>query len=217
MFENRKSDDKPLLQFSEQDKTDNSWSLQNELSSLPEYSKAERSHLQSGSYANGHNFYSPPNVLYPEISQKPQQTPYYTENEIVQSKDIYHPKPTLPELPQRINLPTQPPQLPPKPRMHSQDSDSNLLPSYSDSTNTHSGDTNQQTSSTSKSSYPEEKSGVVNRPDNDIIKATMLIIPQQTSTSDTCTTEKEEEIVMLVSERDLIVLGWIHAGSFSVD
>ncbi|OMJ18895.1 STAM-binding protein [Smittium culicis] len=180
-------------------------------------------------------------VLYPEISQKPQQNPYYTDNEIVQSKDIYFPKPTLPELPQRINSPIQPPQLPPKPRMHSQDSDSNQLPSYSDSKNTISGDINQQTTSTSKSDYPEEKSGVVNRPvilptrlvsvfldyaskntnanletcgiicgENDIIKATMLIIPQQTSTSDTCTTEKEEEIVMLVSERDLIVLGWIH-------
>ncbi|KAL1921190.1 uncharacterized protein VTP21DRAFT_10906 [Calcarisporiella thermophila] len=37
-----------------------------------------------------------------------------------------------------------------------------------------------------------------------------LIIPKQTSTSDTCTTTNEEELFAYQDERDLMTLGWIH-------
>lgn len=39
---------------------------------------------------------------------------------------------------------------------------------------------------------------------------TYLVIPQQTSTSDTCTTENEELLFDFVDKNDLFILGWIH-------
>ncbi|ORX92114.1 Mov34-domain-containing protein [Basidiobolus meristosporus CBS 931.73] len=39
---------------------------------------------------------------------------------------------------------------------------------------------------------------------------TTLIIPKQTSTSDTCTTTNEEELFSYQDENDLMTLGWIH-------
>ncbi|ORZ14809.1 hypothetical protein BCR44DRAFT_124588 [Catenaria anguillulae PL171] len=39
---------------------------------------------------------------------------------------------------------------------------------------------------------------------------THLIIPKQTSTSDTCSTECEEELVMYQHARSLTTLGWVH-------
>ncbi|KAJ2011007.1 hypothetical protein GGI06_004702, partial [Coemansia sp. S85] len=39
---------------------------------------------------------------------------------------------------------------------------------------------------------------------------TTLIIPKQSATSDTCTTEREEELFVEQMARDLITLGWIH-------
>lgn len=39
---------------------------------------------------------------------------------------------------------------------------------------------------------------------------TTLLIPKQTSTSDTCTTENEEEVFEYQDKHDLLTLGWIH-------
>ncbi|CAO3665056.1 unnamed protein product [Umbelopsis vinacea] len=39
---------------------------------------------------------------------------------------------------------------------------------------------------------------------------TTLLIPKQTSTSDTCTTENEEEVFEYQDRHDLLTLGWIH-------
>ena len=39
---------------------------------------------------------------------------------------------------------------------------------------------------------------------------THLIIPKQTSTSDSCTTLSEEELFEIQDSYDLLTLGWIH-------
>ncbi|KAI7832915.1 hypothetical protein BX661DRAFT_141219 [Kickxella alabastrina] len=47
-------------------------------------------------------------------------------------------------------------------------------------------------------------------PGQDALIMTTLIIPKQTATSDTCTTQNEEELFVEQMDRDLITLGWIH-------
>ncbi|KAJ2568079.1 hypothetical protein IW140_004167 [Coemansia sp. RSA 1813] len=47
-------------------------------------------------------------------------------------------------------------------------------------------------------------------PGQEALVMTTLIIPKQSATSDTCTTEKEEELFAEQMDRDLITLGWIH-------
>ncbi|KAJ2558615.1 hypothetical protein EV175_000709 [Coemansia sp. RSA 1933] len=47
-------------------------------------------------------------------------------------------------------------------------------------------------------------------PGQEALVMTTLIIPKQSATSDTCTTEKEEELFAEQIDRDLITLGWIH-------
>ncbi|KAG0229877.1 hypothetical protein B0O80DRAFT_448222 [Mortierella sp. GBAus27b] len=42
------------------------------------------------------------------------------------------------------------------------------------------------------------------------LTVTTLIIPKQTSTSDTCSTTNEDELFEFQSQRDLMTLGWIH-------
>ena len=39
---------------------------------------------------------------------------------------------------------------------------------------------------------------------------THLVIPKQTSTSDSCTTSNEEEMFDVQDKHDLVTLGWIH-------
>ncbi|CAO3617453.1 unnamed protein product [Mucor hiemalis] len=45
---------------------------------------------------------------------------------------------------------------------------------------------------------------------NNILKITTLIIPKQTGTPDTCTTENEEELFDIQDKYDLLTFGWIH-------
>ncbi|KAI9144633.1 hypothetical protein BKA69DRAFT_1053510 [Paraphysoderma sedebokerense] len=45
---------------------------------------------------------------------------------------------------------------------------------------------------------------------HNILLVTTLLIPKQTSTSDTCTTTNEEEMFEYQDKNDLITLGWIH-------
>lgn len=45
---------------------------------------------------------------------------------------------------------------------------------------------------------------------NNILKITTLIIPKQTGTSDTCTTENEEDLFDIQDKHDLLTFGWIH-------
>ncbi|KAG0173980.1 hypothetical protein DFQ30_006459 [Apophysomyces sp. BC1015] len=45
---------------------------------------------------------------------------------------------------------------------------------------------------------------------NNILTVTTLIIPKQTGTSDTCTTENEEELFEFQDKYDLLTFGWIH-------
>ncbi|KAF7722633.1 hypothetical protein EC973_002905 [Apophysomyces ossiformis] len=45
---------------------------------------------------------------------------------------------------------------------------------------------------------------------NNILTVTTLIIPKQTGTSDTCTTENEEELFEFQDKHDLLTFGWIH-------
>ncbi|CAO3636054.1 unnamed protein product [Cunninghamella blakesleeana] len=45
---------------------------------------------------------------------------------------------------------------------------------------------------------------------NNILKMTTLIIPKQTGTSDTCTTQNEEELFEFQDANDLLTFGWIH-------
>ncbi|KAJ2704320.1 hypothetical protein FB645_003401 [Coemansia sp. IMI 203386] len=47
-------------------------------------------------------------------------------------------------------------------------------------------------------------------PGQEALIMTTLIIPKQSATSDTCTTEHEEELFVEQMDRDLITLGWIH-------
>ncbi|KAJ2784723.1 hypothetical protein H4R18_000938 [Coemansia javaensis] len=47
-------------------------------------------------------------------------------------------------------------------------------------------------------------------PGQQALVMTTLIIPKQSATSDTCTTEREEELFAEQMDRDLITLGWIH-------
>lgn len=46
--------------------------------------------------------------------------------------------------------------------------------------------------------------------DDGVLAMTTLIMPKQSATSDTCTTEHEEELFREQMARDLITLGWIH-------
>ncbi|KAJ2463269.1 hypothetical protein GGI02_005278 [Coemansia sp. RSA 2322] len=46
--------------------------------------------------------------------------------------------------------------------------------------------------------------------ERDALVMTTLIIPKQSATSDTCTTEREEELFVEQIARDLITIGWIH-------
>lgn len=48
-----------------------------------------------------------------------------------------------------------------------------------------------------------------------ILIITTLIIPKQTATSDTCTTEHEEEFFDYQDKRDLMTLGWIHVSGLN--
>ena len=43
----------------------------------------------------------------------------------------------------------------------------------------------------------------------------MLLIPKQSGTADTCTTENEEDIFNYQDSKNLITLGWIHVSSLS--
>ncbi|KAI8096923.1 uncharacterized protein BX664DRAFT_325188 [Halteromyces radiatus] len=45
---------------------------------------------------------------------------------------------------------------------------------------------------------------------NNVLQVTTLIIPKQTGTSDTCTTENEEELFEYQDAHDLLTFGWIH-------
>ncbi|CAG8622083.1 16943_t:CDS:2 [Acaulospora colombiana] len=45
---------------------------------------------------------------------------------------------------------------------------------------------------------------------HNVFYVTTLIIPKQTSTSDTCTMTNEEELIEYQEQRSLIMLGWIH-------
>ncbi|KAI7864963.1 hypothetical protein BDF14DRAFT_1828917 [Spinellus fusiger] len=45
---------------------------------------------------------------------------------------------------------------------------------------------------------------------NNILTVNTLIIPKQTGTSDTCTTENEEELFEFQNQHDLLTFGWIH-------
>ncbi|CEP14054.1 hypothetical protein [Parasitella parasitica] len=45
---------------------------------------------------------------------------------------------------------------------------------------------------------------------NNVLKITTLIIPKQTGTSDTCTTENEEDLFDIQDKHDLLTFGWIH-------
>ncbi|KAI9308460.1 hypothetical protein BJ944DRAFT_260165 [Cunninghamella echinulata] len=45
---------------------------------------------------------------------------------------------------------------------------------------------------------------------NNVLNMTTLIIPKQTGTSDTCTTENEEELFEYQDANDLLTFGWIH-------
>ncbi|KAJ2715501.1 hypothetical protein H4R19_001170 [Coemansia spiralis] len=47
-------------------------------------------------------------------------------------------------------------------------------------------------------------------PGQQTLVMTTLILPKQRATSDTCTTEREEELFAEQMDRDLITLGWIH-------
>ncbi|OLY77787.1 STAM-binding protein [Smittium mucronatum] len=232
-------DDSPLMKFSEQDKAENPWSLQDELSNLPEYSKHGQTNLNVR-----HDFRHDTTTQYPQFESNPSPVPNIRRdldmnNSNLRSSSLEY------EMPRPSSPP--PPHLPPKPENLKREPN---LSSYRSNESIHSdlkqmsiSSNKNEIETSSKLDYSDEKSGVVNRPvilparlcsvfldyakantkanletcgilcgtiDNGIIKTTMLIIPQQTATSDTCTTEKEEEILMLTSEHDLIVLGWIH-------
>lgn len=45
---------------------------------------------------------------------------------------------------------------------------------------------------------------------------THLIIPKQTSTSDSCTTLSEEELFEIQDSYDLLTLGWIHVSNYTL-
>ncbi|KAI9318817.1 hypothetical protein BX666DRAFT_1544310 [Dichotomocladium elegans] len=45
---------------------------------------------------------------------------------------------------------------------------------------------------------------------NNVLRITTLIIPKQSGTPDTCTTENEEELFEYQDSQDLLTLGWIH-------
>jgi len=45
---------------------------------------------------------------------------------------------------------------------------------------------------------------------NNVLKVTHLLLPQQTSDSDSCTTHSEEDIFYFQDANNLITLGWIH-------
>ncbi|ORX68822.1 Mov34-domain-containing protein [Linderina pennispora] len=47
-------------------------------------------------------------------------------------------------------------------------------------------------------------------PGQETLVVTTLIIPKQKATSDTCTTENEEELVVTQMQLELLTLGWIH-------
>ena len=42
---------------------------------------------------------------------------------------------------------------------------------------------------------------------------THLLIPKQTSTSDSCTTLNEEDLFEFQDSNDLVTLGWIHVST----
>jgi len=48
-----------------------------------------------------------------------------------------------------------------------------------------------------------------NNQSKNVLIATTLVIPKQNGTSDTCTTENEEEILLIADKEDLITLGWV--------
>ncbi|KAL0084200.1 hypothetical protein J3Q64DRAFT_1809830 [Phycomyces blakesleeanus] len=46
---------------------------------------------------------------------------------------------------------------------------------------------------------------------NNVLTITTLILPKQTGTSDTCSTENEEDLFEFQNKHDLLTFGWIHA------
>lgn len=51
---------------------------------------------------------------------------------------------------------------------------------------------------------------------HDQLFITHLLIPKQSGTSDSCSTENEEEIFTFQDEHDLITLGWIHVSALEI-
>ncbi|KAI9014502.1 hypothetical protein CLU79DRAFT_838356 [Phycomyces nitens] len=49
---------------------------------------------------------------------------------------------------------------------------------------------------------------------NNILTITTLILPKQTGTSDTCSTENEEDLFEFQNKHDLLTFGWIHASAY---
>ncbi|OAD72247.1 hypothetical protein PHYBLDRAFT_177688 [Phycomyces blakesleeanus NRRL 1555(-)] len=45
---------------------------------------------------------------------------------------------------------------------------------------------------------------------NNVLTITTLILPKQTGTSDTCSTENEEDLFEFQNKHDLLTFGWIH-------
>ncbi|GAB5585855.1 hypothetical protein Unana1_00755 [Umbelopsis nana] len=210
----------------DEDLSDKPWSLQDEL----------RGVVGVGTQAdviNRQQLMASPNIHYPGVLQRNQSDQFQYQ---INTGDVAIGSPPLPRketlspalrdfnappIPPKVQLEAAP-QLPPKVGLEITDHVADEHGEYSEAT-TESGDPLRRMNTplrildrfldiASKNTKNNlETCGILcGRLKSNELTITTLLIPKQTSTSDTCTTENEEEVFEYQDKHDLLTLGWIH-------
>ncbi|CAM0138566.1 hypothetical protein VKS41_007186 [Umbelopsis sp. WA50703] len=213
-------------QVDEEERVPQPWSLQDELRGVVGVgSHAEAFQRQATSVA--------PNFQYPGVLQRNTSDNFTyqlnTSDVAVVSpplpgKELLSPanrNAMVPPIPPKVQL-ENPPQLPPKVEIESMDSIPVDLQDYSGATTESGGPLRTVHTplsildrfldiAASNTKKNLETCGILcGHLKANQLTVTTLLIPKQTSTSDTCTTENEEEVFDYQDRHDLLTLGWIH-------
>ncbi|KAI8582491.1 hypothetical protein K450DRAFT_227425 [Umbelopsis ramanniana AG] len=212
----------------DEEPTNKPWSLQDELQGVVGVgSQTEAAYRQSLDNSS--------HVYYPGVLQRNQSDQFTyqanTGDVLIKSPPIPRKEPlvpsnvplNLPPIPPKVHLDASPgPSLPPKIELEVSKDISNDVGDFSDAT-TENGEPLRRVNTPSKimERFLEIASTNTNRNletcgilcghlKSNELTVTTLLIPKQTSTSDTCTTENEEEVFEYQDRHDLLTLGWIH-------
>ncbi|KAH8552672.1 hypothetical protein BGW37DRAFT_292445 [Umbelopsis sp. PMI_123] len=204
------------------------WSLQDELQGIAGVGSHEEA-------SKRHSLTTPSHVYYPGVLQRNQsdQFTYQTNTGDVAIKSPPLPRKepltpsspplNLPPIPPKVHLDVGPaPSIPPKIELESSKDISSDVGDFSEAT-TENGDPLRRVNTPSKimerfleiasknTKRNLETCGILcGRLKSNELTVTTLLIPKQTSTSDTCTTENEEDVFEYQDQHDLLTLGWIH-------